>query len=99
MEIKELAEHCKRQLDRLPKTSKEYEEHLLTLAIIKTNRKYFKELDKKGKIIDLMAEYIATLDIEEDICANIENDNCDKMALGECEECIKQYFAELVEKE
>ena len=57
------------------------------------------ELKQKDKQIDLMAEYIATLDIEEDMCANIENDNCDKMAFGECEDCIKQYFAELVEKE
>lgn len=54
---------------------------------------------EKDKIIDLMAEFIATLDIEEDICANIENDNCDKMAFGECENCIKQYFADKVEKE
>ena len=57
------------------------------------------ELKQKDKQIDLMAEYIATLDIEEDMCANIENDNCDKMALGECEDCIKQYFAGLIEKE
>ncbi len=58
MEIYELEEHCERQLDRLPKTSKGYEEHLLTLAIIKTNRQYFNELNKKDKQIDLMAEKI-----------------------------------------
>ncbi len=58
-----------------------------------------KEIEKKDKQIDLMAQFIATLDIEEDICANVENNNCDKMALGECENCIKQYFAGLVEKE
>ena len=52
----------------------------------------------KEQVIDLMAEYIATLDIEEDICANIENDNCDKMAFGECENCIKQYFERKSEK-
>ena len=54
--------------------------------------RWVKELDKKDKIIDLMAEYIATLDIEEDICKNIKKDNCDKMNFGECEHCIKQYF-------
>lgn len=60
-------------------------------------RKLISEIQKKDKQIDLMAEYIATLDIEEDVCANIENDNCDKMALEECEDCIKQYFARKVE--
>ncbi len=57
------------------------------------------EIEKKDRQIELMAQFIATLDIEEDICANVENNNCDKMALGECENCIKQYFAGLVEKE
>lgn len=52
----------------------------------------FTEIKQKDKIIDLMADYIATLDIEEDICANVKNDNCDKMNFGECEDCIKQYF-------
>lgn len=66
------------------------------LSLIKEQQE---KMDKKDKQIDLMAEFIATLDIEEDICANIENDNCDKMAFGECENCIKQYFADLVEKE
>lgn len=61
--------------------------------------RWVKELDKKDKIIDLMAEFIATLDIEEDICANIENDNCNKMAFGECENCIKQYFADKAKTE
>ena len=51
-----------------------------------------KENIELKKQIDLMAEYIATLDIEEDICKNIKNDNCDKMNFGECEYCIKQYF-------
>ena len=31
-------------------------------------------------------------DIEEDICVNVENDNCDKMSFGECEDCIKNFF-------
>lgn len=52
-----------------------------------------KEIEKKDKQIDLMAEYIAGLDIEEDICKNTERlDECDSMSLGECERCIKQYF-------
>lgn len=94
MEIKELEEHCERQLDRLPKTSKGYEEHLLTLAIIKTNRIYFNELDKKDKQIDLY--------IEELICN--EFDRCCQECCKECEKdkdtlrnCIKQYFERKVE--
>ena len=51
-----------------------------------------KEMEKKDNIIDLMADYIATLNIEEDICVNVENDNCDKMSFGECEDCIKKFF-------
>ena len=56
---------------------------------------------KKDKIIDFMAEYIASLDIEEDICVKTGKDlnKCDSMALGECENCIKQYFKSKAEKE
>ena len=56
MEIYELKEHCEQQISRLPKHSKMYDEHLLTLAIIDTNKKYFNEMDKLNKIIDLMAK-------------------------------------------
>lgn len=59
------------------------------------------ENKKKDKIIDLMAEYIASLDIEEDICVKTGKDlsECDSMALGGCENCIKQYFENKAEKE
>ena len=57
------------------------------------------ELKKKNKQIDLMAEYIVSLDIEEDICVKTGRLNeCDSIALGECENCIKQYFKELAER-
>ena len=81
------------QLKENVQLQKELNEENKRCMILANNDKF------KEQVIDLMAEYIATLDIEEDICANIENDNCDKMAFGECEDCIKQYFAELVEKE
>lgn len=55
------------------------------------------QLHKKDKIIDEMATYIATLDIEEDICEKTKNEHCDKMNFGECEDCIKQYFERKVE--
>ena len=83
----------KEQQEEIKNLQKELNEENKRCMILANNDKF------KEQVIDLMAEYIATLDIEEDICANIENDNCDKMAFGECEDCIKQYFAGLVEEE
>lgn len=48
--------------------------------------------EEQGKIINRMAKYIATLDIDEDICSKTGKSNCDLMALGECEKCIIEYF-------
>ena len=94
MEIKDLKTHSVEQMRKLPKESRMYEEHLLTLSIIDTNKKYFDEIDKLSKVIDLMAEYIDSnnyVDNEEcqfqwdfDIKKCIEN--------GDCKDCIKQYF-------
>lgn len=55
------------------------------------------ELNNLKKIIDEMAGYIATLDIDEDICSKTQNEHCDKMSLGECESCIKKHFTKKVE--
>lgn len=54
----------------------------------------------QAKQIDLMAEYISKQDIEEDICIKnrINADLCNENYTN-CKECIKQYFAGLVEKE
>ena len=51
------------------------------------------KLKQKDKQIDLMAEYINEIDVSEDICEG--RTMCDE----DCEKCIKQYFAGLVEKE
>ncbi len=77
-------------LNMLKEKDKEAQQYFKTTII--QAEKFDEELEKKDKIIDLMADYIATLDIEEDICANVKNENCDKMNFGECENCIKQYF-------
>lgn len=85
---------------KLPKTSKMYEEHLLTLAIIDTNKKYFDEIEKKDKMIDFMAEWIDnhTKYYDEDGCyCEVEKEICKKDI--ECEDCIKQYFERKVENE
>ena len=51
------------------------------------------EIEKKDKMIDLMAEYISNLDIDEDICKKQSDNNCDDINREvECKECIKQYF-------
>lgn len=51
------------------------------------------ELEKKDTMIDLMAEYISDLDIDEDICKKQSDNNCDDINREvECKECIKQYF-------
>lgn len=88
MEIKDLKTHCVEQMRKLPKESRMYEEHLLTLSIIDTNKKYFDEIDKLSKVIDLMAEifykkFKAELLLEYGF---------------EGEEQLKQYFKEIAER-
>ncbi len=48
------------------------------------------EMEQKDKIIEQMTYYIMNLDIDEDICKEV---NCDTNS-GEldCKDCIKQYF-------
>ena len=54
------------------------------------------EIQKKDKMIDLMAEYISDLDI----CKKQSDNNCDDINREvECKECIKQYFERKVEDE
>lgn len=57
------------------------------------------ELEKKDKMIDLMAEYISDLDIDEDICKKQSDNNCDDINREvECKERIKQYFERKTEE-
>ena len=75
----------------------------LNEEIIEKNNKIFdlemqveklqKENKEKDKQIDLKAEYISNLDIDEDICKEQSDNNCDDINREvECKECIKQYF-------
>ena len=84
MKIEELQAHCVEQMRKLSKGSKMYEEHLLTLAIIDTNKKYLNEIDKLNKIIDLIAEQLAGLTI-------FDKDKDEPIILGDKEEVIKFY--------
>lgn len=57
-------------------------------------------IEKKDKQIDLMAEYISKRDVEEDICMkNKTNPDWCNEDYTNCQDCIKKYFADLVEKE
>ena len=55
-----------------------------------------KEIEEKDKQIDLMAEYIANRDNDEDICTHQIADWCKDEEYGVlvevCRKCIKQYF-------
>ena len=64
------------------------------------HRAYNEEIKKKDKIIDLMAEFISKQDTEEDICMkNKTNPDWCNEDYTNCQDCIKQYFADLVKKE
>ena len=56
------------------------------------------EIKKRDKIIDEMAKFIANLDIDEDICKNIQCTNELNKLQKNCSECIKQYFTKKVEQ-
>ena len=67
------------------------------LSLIKEQQE---EIEKKDKQIDLMAEYISKRDVEEDICMkNKTNPDWCNEDYTNCQDCIKKYFAGLVEKE
>ena len=87
-------------LNLITKLQKENEELKVTVNKQSTDiSNNLIELQQKDRQIDLMAEYIATLDIEEDICNKTENQNCDKLDFEVCKDCVRQYYKRLVEKE
>lgn len=69
MNVEDLKAHCVDQMRKLPKGSRMYEEHLITLALIDTNKKYVDEIDKLNKIIDL----ILNEQIEDGYLVNFNN--------------------------
>lgn len=77
----------KEQQEKIAKYEKIYKEY--------DCYRWVKELDKRDKQIDLMAKY---WNAGLAMC-----DNCDKIVekyeKNNCENCIKQYFADLIEKE
>ena len=55
--------------------------------------KLYKELEKKDQIINAMVEYIANLDIDEDICKKMGIfQDCEIKDVENCKKCIIEYF-------
>lgn len=79
---------------------------IVNVEDIETVLSMLKEKDaaikKKNKIIDLMAEYIANRDNDEDICkyqvAEWCEDEEDGVLIEVCRKCIKQYFERKMEE-
>ena len=63
---------------------------------------HIEDKEKKDKQIDLMAEYIASRDNDEDICTHQIADWCkdeeDGVLIEVCRKCIKQYFERKMEE-
>lgn len=68
-----------------------------TLNLIEKQQK---ELEKKNKVIDLMAKMINSHDIDDDICGQFGKDkDCSDFTDEElCVDCIKEYFYKKVEE-
>ena len=93
-------QQAKTILNLITKLQKENEE--LTTALSKQSKdigNYLVELQQKDKQIDLMAGYISNLDIDEDICKEQSDNNCDDINReADCKDCIKQYFEKLTKE-
>lgn len=94
MELEEAKERCKKLVEAKNAS-------WIGISNQKAINTVLTELEKKDKIIDLMANYIAILDIDKNLCTKVE-DSCYDYA-GQngktCEGCIKQYFEKKVEGE
>ena len=70
-----------------------YDSHKTALNLI---NRLQKENEQKDKQIDLMAGYISNLDIDENICKEQSDNNCDDINReADCKDCIKQYFEKI----
>lgn len=57
-------------------------------------------IEKQDKMIDLMAEYIGNLDIDEDICKKrIDDCYVDMYDDKACKDCVKDFFRNIVKGE
>lgn len=103
MDIKEALEKLQKRekTDLISLIRKFKKEGIETFAITKLEiiETVLAELEKKDKIINEMAKYIARIDIEEDICMNnLANTELCNEECSNCVECIKEYFKKKVEE-
>ena len=94
---KELIKEFKEQLKYYGFTITEFFEDRIKKFLERNN--LLVKVNRLESQIDLMAEYIATLDIDEDICMNnkINSEWCNEDYTN-CKKCIKQYFERKVEE-
>lgn len=80
------------RIKKLEKSCQEYFDALMEMV----ERK-----NKASLIITEMAKYISNLDIDEDICKKVDNPCKDYAGENKktCDNCIKEYFLNKVEKE
>lgn len=96
IEITKLKKHNKDLLRKLRNRVKEVKKLTKYSLYKKEFAKLNREIEKKDKIIDLMADFMISLDIDETICknskciSNLINNNL----VHDCKNCIKQYFEE-----
>lgn len=95
-ELENENKELKEEIKSWKKYSAEQEENIIEKNNIICNlefqrEKQKKEIEEKDKIINAMAEYIANLDIDEDICKHIKCSEVDKER-EECIECVINYF-------
>ena len=81
-------------LNRITKLEKENEEVKRAINVVEKEKKqWIEENNQKDKQIDLIVEYIAKIDIEEDVCMkNKTNPDWCNEDYTKCKDCIKQYF-------
>ena len=71
----------------------------LECKVVKNNVDLRLENIQLKKQIDLMAGYISNLDIDENICKEQSDNNCDDINReADCKDCIKQYFEKLTKE-
>lgn len=87
------------EINKYKRKNKELSNQLL--KIYKEQDNYNARIEKKDKIIELMALFMSNLDIDEEICEHQVRAFCDNkpegVTLDVCAKCIKQYFERKVE--
>ena len=90
----ELRETVERQNLEIISQKQVHDYDLKMIDDVKGNAvKLYKELEKKDQIINAMVEYIANLDIDEDICKKMGIfQDCEIKDVENCKKCIIEYF-------